>query len=48
MELSVKSHKDAELNAMYAAAKQYDVLVTFNGNDVTGIQFNKRAAAPAK
>lgn len=49
VELSVKSHQDAELSAMYAAAKSYDVLVTFNGNDVTGIQFNKRpAAAPAK
>ena len=45
----MKSHQDAELSAMYAAAKSYDVLVTFNGNDVTGIQFNKRpAAAPAK
>ncbi len=49
IELSVKSHQDAEQNAMYAAAKAYDVLVTFNSNDVTGIQFNKRpAAAPAK
>ena len=47
VELSVKSHQDAETSAMYAAAKSYDAIVTFNGNDVTGIQFIKRAT-PAK
>jgi hypothetical protein len=47
VELSVKSHQDAELSAMYAAVKSYDAIVTFNGNDVTGVQFIKRPA-PAK
>jgi hypothetical protein len=51
VELSVKARQDAELEAIYTHAKAYNVLVTFNGNDVTAIQFIKRPTdtpAPAK
>ena len=51
VELSVKSRQDAEIEAMYTAAKSYNALVTFNGNDVIAIRFIKRPAetpAPAK
>jgi len=44
VELSVKSRQDAETEAMYKVAHSYNALVTFNGNDVTGIRFIKRPA----
>lgn len=50
VELAVKAHKDSELDAMYAHVKNYDAILSFNGNDVTAVRFIKRAAAapPAK
>jgi len=43
VELTVKTNAEAEQNALYSNAKNYDVTVFFKGNEVTSVRFVRKA-----
>lgn len=45
VDMSVKSHEEAQLSAMYAHAHDYNVLIIYDGNDVKSVHFIKRPTA---
>ena len=42
VDLSIKAHDESELTEMYAVAKSYNVIVSYNGSDVVAVRFVKR------
>jgi len=43
VDLAVKTNTEAEQNALYTNAKNYDVTVFFKDNEVTSVRFVRKA-----